>query len=78
MTHGQSKAHWCSIVEDVKNIPIQPEKLGKALHYFRQMIKAVCEGFPIGGLAEAKTWQVRRHYVTRASLPSSSLILPMS
>src|SRR6478672_5917456 len=63
MTHGQSKAHWCSIVEDVKRIPPEAEDLGEPLHDLGQMIKGVFEGFPIRSLAEPKTWQVRRYHV---------------
>src|SRR6476620_4077683 len=63
MTQGQSKAHWCSIVEDVKGIPPEAEDLGEPLHDLSQMIKGVFEGFPIRSIAEPKTWQVRRYHV---------------
>jgi len=63
MTHGQAKAHWCAIVEDVKSIPAEAERLGEALHDLSQMIKGVFEGFPIRRLGVAETWQVRRHHM---------------
>src|SRR5262249_46318120 len=63
MTQGQAKAHWCSVVENVKSIPTKAEDLGKVLNDVSQMIKGVFEGFPIWGLGEAETWQIRRHHV---------------
>src|SRR5262245_55812749 len=47
----------------VKNIQAEAEDLGKLLLDLSQMIKGVLEDFPIRGLGEAETWQVRDHHV---------------
>src|SRR6476660_5106356 len=58
MTQRQSKAHRCTVVEDVESVPDKAEDLGKALHDLSQMIESVFLFSAIRRLREAETWQV--------------------
>src|SRR5215472_18708205 len=59
MANGKAKTNWRAIVENIKRVAVEADRLREPLNHLRQMLEAVLKAFSFGHFGEAEARQIR-------------------
>jgi len=54
MANGEAKTNWRAVVENIKRVVVQADRLRKLLDHLRQVLEAVFEALSFGRFGEAE------------------------